>query len=131
MLATQEPPLVMLKDVTHCVFERTGKQSSRATVIVSLFNYSKYIVECLDSVAAQTFAALDLVIVDDCSTDNSVAIAQAWCERHADRFNRCQLLQHKQNRGLPHARNAAFTAAATPYVFVLDADNIIYPRCIE
>jgi len=110
--------------------EHAGR-SAPVTVIISLYNYGKFVTACLDSVRDQTLDDLDLVVVDDCSTDQSTDVVASWLDDHADRFNRCQLLRHVTNSGLAQTRNPAVSFAATPYVFVLDADNILYPRCLD
>jgi glycosyltransferase involved in cell wall biosynthesis len=74
------------------------------TVTISLYNYQDYILQCLESVKSQTYAS---------------------------RFAKCALLRHRQNQGLGTTRNTAFYRARTLFVFVLDADNVLYPRCIE
>jgi glycosyltransferase involved in cell wall biosynthesis len=101
------------------------------SVCISLFNYQNYIVGALESVRNQTLHALDLLIVDDCSTDRSLDIAADWLRRHGARFTRAALVRHAKNSGLATARNTAFALTRTPYVFVLDADNELYPRCVE
>ncbi len=100
------------------------------TVAISLYNYQDYIVNCLDSAKMQTQSELDLIVVDDCSTDRSSELARGWLAAHHSRFNRCLLIRHKSNQGLACSRNSGFTLARTPYVFVLDADNLLYPRCV-
>ena len=107
------------------------EQSAVATVIVSLYNYQNHIAECLESVRTQTLADLDLVIVDDCSRDASLDAVREWLGRRGSRFAQYLLLHHKTNGGLARARNTAFAHSRTEYVFVLDADNLLYPRCVE
>jgi GT2 family glycosyltransferase len=101
------------------------------SVAVSLHDYAERIGECLDSVAAQTLQDLDLIIVDDGSSDTSLLTAKKWLMRHGKRFNRALLLAHDRCGGLAAARNCGFAAARSERVFVLDADNRIYPRCLE
>jgi glycosyltransferase involved in cell wall biosynthesis len=101
------------------------------TVIITVFNYQDYLPECLDSVKEQTLANLDLVVVDDASTDNSVEVALNWLKIHADRFASCRLARQRSNGGPGRARNLAFQLVRTEFVFVLDADNLIYPRCLQ
>jgi glycosyltransferase involved in cell wall biosynthesis len=101
------------------------------TVAISLFNYRDYIIPCLESVKAQTLSNLDLIVVDDCSTDDSLQVVVQWLEKNESSFRDILLIHHKSNRGLPYARNSAFAHARTDYVFVLDADNLLYPRCLE
>ena len=105
--------------------------SADVTVVIPLYNYAHYVSEALDSVWHQTVPILDLVIVDDCSADSSLTVANEWLQRHAARFNRIVLVRNLNNSGLSLTRNAGFAAAETPYVLPLDADNRIYPRCAE
>jgi glycosyltransferase involved in cell wall biosynthesis len=108
-----------------------GGGIAAATVTISLFNYKECIVGCLESVKSQTIYDLDLLVVDDCSTDSSLEVARKWVCENGGRFRNCMLIHHKINRGLPTARNTGVSNARTEYVFVLDADNLLYPRCLE
>ena len=80
---------------------------------------------------SQTLKDLDLIVVDDCSTDGSLTVVTDWLEKNETAFRDVLLIRHKSNRGLPYARNTAFAHARTDFVFVLDADNLLYPRCLE
>ena len=100
------------------------------TVIIPLYNYEHVICDTLDSVNEQTIEALSLIIVDDASTDGSLERAGKWLEQHRARFDQAILVSHNQNTGLSNTRNTGFSLAATPYVFALDADNKLYPRCL-
>lgn len=112
---------------SNTVFQRDRLGAAEVSVVVPLYNYEQLIEETLDSVAAQTLEALDLVIVDGHSTDGSLAVAQAWAERNVDRFNRIVVLQNAANYGLGFCRNSGIDAAETRYVVLLDADNILLP----
>src|SRR5262249_11447427 len=67
----------------------------------------------------------------DLSTDASRCIAANWLTTNQDRFNNACLVSHHRNSGLAAARNSGFSLAKTEFVFVLDADNCIYPRCLN
>ncbi|UGQ21725.1 glycosyltransferase family 2 protein [Brucella anthropi] len=102
------------------------------TVAVSLYNYEKHLLECLNSIKEQTYRNLSLVVVDDCSNkDNSVDLAVSWAEKNGGRFVRTSIVRHKYNQGLAQARNTAFSFSDSRALFVIDADNIIYPRAVE
>lgn len=102
------------------------------TVAVSLYNYERYLVDCLGSILGQRYENLDLIIVDDCSNkDSSLDCARNWLLQHADRFRRATLMQHRRNQGLAQARNTAFEHSRSDAVFVIDADNLLYPRAVE
>lgn len=101
--------------------------SADITVIITCFNYGHLITEALESVRAQTLPLLDLIIVDDGSSDDSVATITAWAERHQERFNRLLVLQSTRNAGLGGARNIGVSASTTPWFVTLDADNRLLP----
>jgi glycosyltransferase involved in cell wall biosynthesis len=105
-----------------------GGAETLITVMVTLFNYDRFITSTLDDVAAQTHGCLELVIVDDCSNDNSTSVARTWIEKNLARFGSVRLVRHRLNEGLAQSRNTGFVLAQSEYVFVLDADNGIYPR---
>jgi glycosyltransferase involved in cell wall biosynthesis/SAM-dependent methyltransferase len=111
------------------VFERDRLRSSHVTVVVPVYNYADTVVEALESVRAQTLADLDLVVVEDASPDDSLAVVTDWVEANADRFNRVVVVSHIENAGLACARNRGFDVAETPYVLPLDADNVLLPEC--
>jgi glycosyltransferase involved in cell wall biosynthesis len=113
------------------VFAADAQGEAEVSVIVPLYNYAQFVGEALDSVRAQTLASLDLVVVDDRSTDDSLAVARAWAERHAARFNRVLVLRNAENAGLGLTRNVGFANAETPWVLPLDADNRLLPPCLE
>lgn len=124
----------MISVPTSVVFEQVREPKpppDLVTVAVSLFNYARFLPDCLDSVLAQRHRPLELVMVDDVSTkDDTVAVARDWLQAHGERFARVCLLSHRRNQGLAQARNTAFAHARGSHVFVLDADNEIYPRAI-
>jgi GT2 family glycosyltransferase len=114
------------------LFLHENGQQPEAAVVISLFNYASVITIALDSVAAQTISNLELIVVDDASSDDSAAIAHAWMKQNAtSKFCRAALLQHQRNTGLAAARNSAFRECQANWIFVLDADNQIFPNAIE
>lgn len=79
---------------------------------------------------AQTISPLDLIVIDDASTDDSLAVARCWAEEQAGtgHFNRILVLRNRTNQGLARTRNVGFDAAETEYVAPLDADNRLLPE---
>ena len=120
-----EPPL----SDHEVVFESDCLGTAEVTVVMPLQNYAGYVEEALDSVRAQTLALIDLVVVEDRSTDDLLAVALRWVQSNAARFNRVILLRNCANSGLARTRNTGFDAAETPYVLALDADNRLLPEC--
>ena len=113
------------------VFESDRLSEAAVTVVVPLYNYERYVVEALGSVAAQTLKDIDIVVVDDASTDSSLAVAEHWMRGNAERFNRAVLLQNAANAGIGPTRNAAIDAAETVFILPLDPDNRLLPNACE
>ena len=115
-------------------WQKSGFSGASVAVLVSLYNYSERVLEALESVLKQHQQDLELIVVDDASTDQGAEVVRLWmenCARTAQHpFSRLLLLQHGENVGLAAARNTAFAAATAPWCFVLDADNALYPAAI-
>jgi GT2 family glycosyltransferase len=112
------------------VNEETNAEPARAAVCVSVYNYRDRILHALTSAAAQQETSLELVLVDDHSSDDSVEIMLSWLQQHAKRFRRAILVRHHHNAGLAAARNTAFGLAKAEWCFVLDADNVLKPQAV-
>ena len=121
------PPDIAPSEV---VFVADSFGLAQISTVIPLFNYEGYVTEALESVRAQTIDALDLIVVDDCSTDDSLAVALAWAKEQAGtgRFNRIVVMRNHVNCGLARTRNAGFDAAETDFVVPLDADNRLLPE---
>ena len=104
---------------------------SGVSVIISLFNYENTIIQTLESLKFQTLRHNEIVIVDDCSTDSGLDLAKQWADENKDYFNSIAILQNKANQGLAITRNNAVSAAKGMYLFVLDADNILFNNCLD
>ena len=115
---------------SEVVFVADSLGMAQISTVIPLFNYGGYVTEALESVRAQTVDALDLIVVDDCSTDDSLAVALAWAKEQArtERFNRIVVMRNHVNCGLARTRNAGFDAAETDFVVPLDADNRLLPE---
>jgi glycosyltransferase involved in cell wall biosynthesis len=110
-------------------------QESRAliTVAVSCYKYGREGKEALESLLQQTEEVIDLVLVDDRSPDDSVDILLRWFGENdwTHKFANVQFIRHRENQGLTQTRNTALSLVVTPYVFILDADNQLYPRALR
>jgi glycosyltransferase involved in cell wall biosynthesis len=94
------------------------------STIVLCYNQAQFVVETLESVKAQTYTPTQLIIVDDCSTDGSVAIIEQWLK---DNGIDCTFIRHQQNYGLCKTVNDAVTAATGKYVSMVASDDIWLP----
>jgi glycosyltransferase involved in cell wall biosynthesis len=109
--------------------DRLGQ--AEVCVVIPLHNYAQFVGEALDSVRAQSLETIDLIVVDDASTDDSLNVATEWARRYAERFNRMLVLRNRVNAGLALTRNAGIDAAEAPFVFLLDADNRLLRECCD
>lgn len=97
------------------------------SVLMTVYNREMYISEAIESVIASTYQNWELIIVDDQSKDNSVAIARDY----ADKDNRIQVYINKTNLGDYPNRNQAASYATGKYLKYVDADDMIYPYGLE
>ena len=99
------------------------------SVIIAMYNTEKYVEFCLESLLAQTFQDFEVIVVDDCSTDNSCAVVN----QIAPRFNgRLKLIRQKKNSGFPGIpRNVAMGNARGKYITFLDSDDFFTETALE
>lgn len=96
------------------------------SVIVPIYKVEAYLRHCVDSILAQTYAALEVVLVDDGSPDGCGDI----CDEYARADARVRVI-HKRNGGLSDARNAGIEAATGAYFAFIDSDDCVHPRMLE
>lgn len=90
------------------------------SVIVPVYNVEEYLRECIESIIIQIYSNLEIILVDDGSTDNSGII----CDEYAEIDYRIRVI-HKQNGGLSSARNIGIQSASGEYIGFVDSDDII------
>lgn len=101
------------------------------SVPVITYNSSKTVLETLDSIYNQTYQNLELIVSDDCSTDNTVEICREWIEAHKKRFVRTELLTVEKNTGVSANMNRAEKACLGEWVKVIAGDDVLFNNCIE
>lgn len=101
------------------------------SIIIPIFNVEKYICDCLYSVVSQTYRPLDVILVDDRGTDNSMKLVLEFIDQHKDEGIRYSVVTHEKNRGLSVARNSGTQHASGDYVLYLDSDDQIVPNMVE
>ncbi|MDT0687443.1 glycosyltransferase family 2 protein [Autumnicola psychrophila] len=98
------------------------------SVIIPLFNRRKLIIETIDSILAQTMSSLEVIIIDDHSTDGSYDIVK----NYVNKDSRFRVLKRKgSSRGAPECRNEGIMIARGKYLMFLDSDDLLDPTCIE
>lgn len=98
------------------------------SVIVVSYNHSKYIRENLDSIKAQTYPNIELIVADDASKDNSLEVFEAWL---SENNYSAKKNFHKQNTGLATTLNECLEMVTGKYVKIIAADDYLHPESIE
>lgn len=93
------------------------------TVIVAVYNVQDYLSECINSICNQTYSNMEIILVDDGSTDDSGAI----CDAFAEKDKRIRVI-HQKNKGLSGARNAALDVMQGDYMTIVDGDDYVLPE---
>ncbi len=101
-------------------------EQPRVSVVIPLYNGARTIEEVLKAVYASTFRDFEVVIVNDCSSDDSLEVLASLADRYPHR-----LVDFEENRGVSRARNAGAEAARGDIIFFIDADCLVLPRTIE
>ncbi|MDR0738595.1 MAG: glycosyltransferase [Oscillospiraceae bacterium] len=101
------------------------QDNTKIAVIVPVYNTEKYLTSCVNSIINQTLRKISIILVDDCSTDNSLQILKKY-----EKNNRVKILQHDHNKGGSAARNTGIKYAISmfknlKYITFVDSDDII------
>ena len=97
------------------------------SIVLPTYNGEKFISESIDSILNQTFKDWELIIVDDCSTDNTAALVDSY----AKKYDRIHVIHNKTNKKLPGALNVGFKLAMGDYLTWTSDDNRFYPDALE
>ena len=97
------------------------------SIVMPVYGVADYLEQTLQSVAAQTFDDFEVILVDDCSPDDSPKICDAWVKKD----ERMTVLHLPENGGLGNARNAGFPHVRGEYVFFMDSDDVIDANLLE
>lgn len=98
----------------------------KVSVIVPFYNCALYLRDCVNSILAQSFRDIEVILVDDGSTDGSAEIADGY----AVSDGRVRVI-HQPNGGQSSARNAGLEAASGDYIYISDSDDAVHPRMLE
>ena len=98
----------------------------KVSVIVPVYNVEKYLVKCLDSIINQTYKDIEIILVDDGSTDNSGKI----CDKYALKDERIYVI-HNSNSGVSYARNCGINKAKGKYILFIDSDDFIDKNYVQ
>lgn len=101
------------------------------SVPVVTYNSSKTVLETLESIKAQTYQNIELIISDDCSKDKTVRLCKDWIAKNGSRFVRVELLEAPVNSGISANGNKARSACRGEWIKGIAGDDILMPKCIE
>ena len=99
------------------------------SIVIPLYNAEKYLVECLDSILAQTFQDFEVIVVDDCSIDGSRAIVENYFEKFGGRLKLSVMGKNSGSGALP--RNKGLKLSRGEYIFFMDNDDLLTPTALE
>ena len=97
----------------------------KVSIIIPIYNVEEYLSQCLDSIVNQTYSNLEVILINDGSTDNCLEI----CNKYINKYN--WKLINKKNGGLSSARNAGLKEFTGDYVYFIDSDDWIKEDMIE
>lgn len=96
------------------------------SVVIPVYNVEKYLDRCIKSILSQSYTNIELILVDDGSTDSSGSMCDSW--KHND--NRIKVI-HKENGGLSDARNAGIRISMGDYITFVDSDDLLHHQALE
>ena len=96
----------------------------KVSIVTTVYNVDKYIRKCVDSLLAQTYEDIEVILVDDCGTDESMSIIAGYSDE------RIKVIHHEENMGAGWARRHGIEAATGEYVITIDGDDWISPTFI-
>ena len=130
--ACQEAAAEHGEEICQIIEPTRASGSPAISILITLYNYARYIGSCVNSLERASLkgipGGIELLIVDDASSDDSLIRAG---EVQAGSPLPVRILAKKFNTGLADARNVGLRLARAPYVFIMDADNLIFPRALE
>lgn len=106
-----------------------NKNIPAVSIVIPMYNAEKYISECLDSILAQTFDDYEVIIVDNCSTDNSAVVVESYIPKFT--AEKLQLVRRKINSGSAAvSRNTGTRLSRGKYIIFMDSDDVIMPDAL-
>ena len=107
------------------------KKQKLVSIIVQAYNSADTIVRTLESIKAQTYSKIELIVTDDKSKDQTIETASAWMRQNKDRFQEVKLVTTKQNTGIAGSNNRALKHAKGSYVGFVAADDYMAADAVE
>lgn len=106
------------------------KEQMKISIVIPIYNVESHIERCLQSVLNQTYQNIEIILIDDAGTDNSMEVVNKTLTSHRPLQN-LKILKHETNRGLSAARNTGINNATGEYIYFMDSDDEITLNCVE
>lgn len=113
---------------TQFTLATSANQSPWLSILIPVYNVAPYLLDCLNSIAAQASQTIEIITLDDCSTDNSLEILRTFSATSPVAI---KILQHPCNRGLSAARNTLLDNAQGEYIWFIDSDDMMATGAIH
>ena len=101
------------------------------SIVVITYNSFKFVLDTLESIKVQAYPNIELIVSDDCSTDNTVEVCRNWIEENKDRFVRTELVTTEKNTGIPANCNRGVKLAKGEWIKLIAGDDAFFPDAIE
>lgn len=100
------------------------------SIVVITYNSGQFVLETLESIKAQSYPNIELIVSDDCSIDDTLIICQQWIQLHKKRFASVELVTSKVNSGIPANCNRGIRRANGRWIKIIAGDDALLPDCI-
>ncbi len=100
---------------------------TKLSIIIPIYNSEKYLPRCLESICQQIKQNVEVIVINDASTDTSIKI----CKKYVNKFNFVKLINLKKNRGVSYCRNIGIKYSLGDYICFVDSDDKLLKRSIN
>ncbi len=114
----------------HEIEDNENHINPLVSIIVITYNSAKFVLETLESAKAQTYQNIELIVTDDCSTDDTIEICKRWIEENNARFVKTELITIEKNTGIPANCNRGVKVAQGEWIKLIAGDDILDINCI-
>lgn len=101
------------------------------SIVVVTYNSRETVLETLDSIYAQTYSSIELIVSDDCSKDDTLPVVEGWLKDHEARFENVQVLRSPVNTGVTKNCNRGLSACRGEYMQLIAGDDLLMSNAIE
>ena len=110
---------------------QTKQENPLISIVVITYNSSKYILETLESTIVQTYQNIELIVSDDCSTDNTVIICRKWIEENKERFVNTKFITAEHNTGITANVNRGLLSSKGEWIKFISGDDVLLNNCLQ